>query len=142
MNWGNRIVVAFVFFVCFILYMVVQAFNQHSDLVAEDYYAQEINYQEKLEQKANLENLDKKILIKQEEQSVVIQFPEGQKPEGEIHFYHPSRKSFDKKFAIEIDTENNQMINKDQLITGNYRVNITWESDGESYFQQEKIFIQ
>ncbi len=142
MNWGNRIVVAFVFFAGFILYMVVIAFQQNNDLVAEDYYAQEIGYQKKIEQKENLRKLDQKVSVALNEKSIVLVFPKDQKPEGEIHFYHPSRKLFDKKIAIAIDPENQQVVDRDKLIAGNYRVNITWKSDGKEYFQQEKILLK
>ena len=142
MNWGKSIFLSFVLFAAFILFMVVRAFQEDFDLVAEDYYAQEINYQNKLEQKANLADLDEKILLKQVDQSVTLTFPPGQNPEGEIHFYHPSRKMFDKKIPISIGAENTQTIDRTHLIAGQYRVNITWKSEGEEYFQQEKIFIQ
>ncbi|MEP1095606.1 MAG: FixH family protein [Cyclobacteriaceae bacterium] len=142
MNWGNSIVVAFVLFAGFILYMVVQAFSQNYDLVAEDYYAQEINYQQKQEQKTNLENLNERISVKLENQTIVLTFPRDQKPTGEIHFYHPSRKLFDQKVAIAMNSKNQQIVDGSDLIAGNYRVNITWQSNGQEYFQQEKIYIQ
>ena len=142
MNWGNKIVVAFVLFAAFILYMVVIAFQQNNDLVAEDYYAQEINYQRKIEQKENLKRLEKKVSVAFDKKSIILVFPEDQQPEGEIHFYHPSRKLFDRKIAIAIDPENRQVVDRSELIAGNYRVNITWTSDGREYFQQEKIRLQ
>ncbi len=142
MNWGKSIFLAFILFATFILFIVVKAFQQDFDLVAEDYYTQEINYQKKLEQKANLANLNERVLLKQVQQSITLEFPKNQKPEGEIHFYHPSRKMFDKKIPILIGKANTQTIDRSDLITGQYRVNITWKSSGEEYFQQEKIFIQ
>lgn len=142
MNWGNRIVVAFVLFAAFILYMVVRAFQQDFDLVADDYYAQEINYQQKLVQKANLENLVTKVLLVQGKESITMTFPEGHEPNGEVHFYHPSTELFDQKVPINTDAANQQEFGKDSLITGSYRINITWESDGKEYFQQEQVFIQ
>ncbi len=142
MNWGNKIVVAFILFVVFILYMVVQAFQQNTDLVADDYYAQEINYQQRLEQKANLKKLGDKVSIQLVGKSIALQFPKGQNPKGEIHFYHPSRELFDQKITIDTDAENKQLVAREKLIAGNYRINITWQSDGTEYFQQEKLFIQ
>ncbi|MEP5610795.1 MAG: FixH family protein [Cyclobacteriaceae bacterium] len=142
MNWGNRIVLVFVLFAAFILYMVVQAFNQNYDLVAEDYYAQEINYQQKLDQKTNLEKLEKRVSVSMEKKSIILSFPMDQKPIGEIYFYHPSRKLFDQRVAISMDSENRQIVDRAGLTPGNYRVNITWESEGKEYFQQEKIYIQ
>ncbi|MEQ9404062.1 MAG: FixH family protein [Cyclobacteriaceae bacterium] len=141
MNWGNRIVLAFVLFAAFILYMVVVAFDQDFDLVANDYYAQELNYQQKMEQKINLANLKDSVLISQEKQSIVLTFPLNQKPNGEIHFYHSSRDQFDQKLEIATNAANRQVV-KNEFVPGSYRINITWESNGTEYFQQEKIFIQ
>ena len=60
MNWGNRIILVFVCFIAFILSMVTRAFQQDFDLVAEDYYAQELNYQKK---KVNYYNILCKIPV-------------------------------------------------------------------------------
>ena len=141
MNWGNSIFLAFVLFAAFILYMVVKAFDQNIDLVATDYYAQELNYQQKLDQKKNLETLDKRVAVKMESNSMILHFPTSQS-EGEIHLYHTSRSSFDQKIAISTDIMNQQAIDKESLVSGNYRLNITWKSENTAYFQQEKIFIQ
>lgn len=142
MNWGKSIFLSFVLFAAFILFMVVRAFQEDFDLVAEDYYAQEINYQKKLEQKANLVKLDQRVLLTQVKQSITLEFPQSQNPEGEIHFYHPFRKMFDKKIPILMGEKNTQIIDSSELVMGQYRVNITWKSGGEEYFQQDKIFIQ
>lgn len=142
MNWGNSIVVVFVLFAAFILYMVVQAFSQNLDLVADDYYALEINYQQKQNQKTNLEKLGERVSVSMEEKSIVLSFPTDQKPTGEIYFYHPSRKLFDQKVSISMDAQNIQIVDGSDLVAGNYRVNITWKSGDEEFFQQEKIYIQ
>ena len=63
MNWGNSIILTFVLFASFVIYLVVQTFRASTDLVAEDYYAQEINYQQKIEQRANLEKLGEKVSV-------------------------------------------------------------------------------
>ncbi len=142
MNWGTKIFISFVLFAAFILFMVVRAFQENFDLVAEDYYAQEINYQQKLQQKANFEKLADKVEFTQDGGVIEIVFPASHQPEGKIHFYHPSRKLFDKRFDIDLDTENKQLVSRKDLVAGQYRVNITWQSDGKEYFQQERLFIQ
>ena len=142
MNWGKSIVLAFVLFAAFILYMVVRAFQEDFDLVTEDYYAQEIAYQKKLEQKSNYENLEEKVAVKMQSENIAITFPEGQFPTGEIHMYHPSKKALDRRFPIALNETNEQLVSMNELIQGQYRINITWKSEGVEYFQQEKIYIQ
>jgi len=140
MNWGNRIVLVFICFATFIGYMVVRAFQENIDLVAEDYYAKEIAYQNKLQKLSNASLDNKEIIIRQTSESVVITFPE--QAEGQIHFYHPSRKIFDRTFDIALNENFNQEISKSDLISGSYRVNVSWEVDNKDYLQQSSIYIQ
>jgi len=140
MNWGNRIVLAFVLFASFIGYMVVRAFQENFDLVAEDYYAQEIAYQSKLYKLSNAAKNEMEIKIKQTAESIILSFPES--VEGEIQFYHPSRKMFDRTFPISTLQSLNQTIDKSELVAGSYQVNISWKSDDVDYLQQTRIYIQ
>ena len=141
MNWGNKIVLAFILFAAFIGYMVVRAFQEDFDLVAEDYYAQEINYQQKLNKLANAAESQKTVLVKQKGDVIVLTFPD-QETKGNIHFYHPSRKIFDREFDINLSQNNVQEINRSELIAGSYRVNISWQTGDKDYFQQSSIYIQ
>jgi hypothetical protein len=142
MNWGNSIVIVFVLFATFILYMVVRAFQEDFDLVTEDYYAQELNYQDKLEQKSNWEQLVTKVKVSLADDQIKLTFPEDHTPSGEIQFYHPSHKALDRTFTIQTNQVNAQIMSQEELIKGQYRINITWKSEGVEYFQQEKIYIQ
>ncbi|WP_420318564.1 FixH family protein [Ekhidna sp.] len=141
MNWGNKIVVAFILFAAFIGYMVVRAFQEDFDLVAEDYYAQEINYQQKLNKLANAADKEKSVIVKQKGDEIFLTFPDAQ-AEGSIHFYHPSRKMFDREFEIDLTAGKTQKIDRSQLIAGSYRVNITWQTADQDYYQQSSIYIQ
>lgn len=140
MNWGNSIVLAFVLFAAFIGYMVVRAFQEDFDLVAEDYYAQEINYQQKLNQLSNAASDDKSVLVKQHGDEIRVTFPDA--ATGKIYFYHPSKKLFDRTFDIDLSATNEQVIAKSDLVPGNYRVNITWKSDAMDYHQKTTIYLQ
>ena len=140
MNWGNKIVIAFILFASFIGYMVVRAFQEDFDLVAEDYYAQEINYQEKLNKLSNTALANKNVSVSQTASLLRFQFPD--KADGEIQFYHPSRKMFDRTFEIQLTGDGIQTIEKKELVPGNYRINISWNTSGEEYLQQQTIYIQ
>ncbi|MEM0940093.1 MAG: FixH family protein [Bacteroidota bacterium] len=140
MNWGNSIVVVFVLFATFIGYMVIKAFQENFDLVAEDYYAQEINYQSKLVKLANTESSDKVVVIKQETEKLVLTFPNHQ-AEGTIQFYHPSREIFDKTFQITLKN-GSQIIDKEDLVPGNYRININWKEGDTEFLQESNVFIR
>ena len=142
MNWGHKITLAYVGFIAFILFLVVKAFGEDVDLVTKDYYAQEIAYQERMVQKANAYHAEEKATVKQLGLEIIVNIPEGFTASGEIHFYHPSKVLFDRKFDLAMDTQNEQRIDRSQLIPGHYRINLMWEVDGKEYFQQEKLYIQ
>jgi hypothetical protein len=125
------------------MYMVVKAFSVDIDLVTEDYYAREIAYEAKMVQKSNLKALGARVEISRYQNDLVVEFPEELSDvDGEIHFYHISRELFDKKIPIQLDEQNRQVINRKLIVAGRYRVYFTWDSDGKSYFQQERLFIQ
>lgn len=141
MNWGHKIAISFVLFATFILYMVVVAFQQDIDLVAEDYYAQEIAFQSKMQQKANLSDLGMRTKMAIGADQIVIEFPSAL-TSGEIHFYHPSRAVFDKKYPVKLDKSNRQVIDRSELVLGSYRVRFTWTANGKEYFQQENVYLR
>ncbi|MBC6401743.1 MAG: FixH family protein [Ekhidna sp.] len=140
MNWGNRIVLAFICFAGFIGYMVTRAFQEDFDLVAEDYYAQEINYEQKLVKLANTKLTGRSVTIKQEIKHILVEFPD-KSAEGTIKLYHLSRELFDKTYEIDLK-DGVQLIAKAGLVPGNYRVNINWKAEGQDFLQESKIFIQ
>lgn len=141
MNWGHKITLAFVAFVAFIMYMVVVAFQQDIDLVSDDYYAQEISYQDKMQQKANYNALTDVPTVKVLGDKVEWNFPGTSAVEGTVYFYHPSKENLDKKVAIDL-TDRKQNLSTSELASGLYRVNLSWKADGKEYFHQESIYVQ
>ena len=49
-NWGYKITVFYLVFIAGIMYLVIQSSRQKMDLVTTDYYAQELKYQDKIDQ--------------------------------------------------------------------------------------------
>ncbi len=59
MNWGVRITILYSSFVLFMSTMVYMCTRQHFDLVAPDYYAQELQYQKVIDGTNNTKNFEK-----------------------------------------------------------------------------------
>jgi len=140
MNWGKSIVLAFILFGCFIGYMVMRAFQENFDLVTEDYYAEEINYQQKLDKLSAASRDGQEVQVKQDGDKILLVFP-NENVRGTIQFYHPSRKLFDRKYEIKLEGRS-QRIDRSDLVAGNYRVNISWDTSGKEYYQESKLYIQ
>ena len=53
LSWANSIILSFVLFMAFIGYLVHGTFQQNIDLVAEDYYQQEVAFQNVIDKSNN-----------------------------------------------------------------------------------------
>ena len=142
-NWGTGITIAIIGFMSFILYMVYQATNTNADLYAEDYYDQEIKFQDKIDATSNYKALKEEISIQQNETAVTIEFPtffSTKEVTGSIYFYRANDAKLDKIFPISL-SDNHQKINKSNLVAGIYTVQASWSSNNTSYFFKTKITI-
>ena len=94
-NWGTGIVIAFVLFISFILFFVIKASTQKKynyDLVSEEYYKDELNYQTDIDKLNNTKELNIKITTIKTKDGIEIAFPENYITEsinGKVSLYRP-----------------------------------------------------
>ncbi len=140
-NWGTKIAIFYSSFVLFIIGMVIMAFNQNYDLVTEDYYAQEIAYQGRIDQQTKANNLKEKVQIAIDKQELIIKLPgvEDKTFEGTINCFRPSDET--KDFNVAIIEESAQKIPLSKFIKGKYLLKITWSAHGESFYDEKTIII-
>ena len=141
MNWSYGIILSFVFFVVFILSLVYKTMNTEVDLVAEDYYAQEIAYQDVIDGKENYQDSKRKINIHQTADSIVVEFVGDQEEifSGTLLFFRPSDKKMDRSF----EWEGQQLsISKEDFFTGQYVLKAKWNSKEKSFYHEKPIFVQ
>lgn len=142
-NWGVGITIVIIAFMTFILSFVYKAANTSNDLTSEDYYEQEINYQETIDAKSNAVNLKDDFKFTQSADYFIIAFPESVTgiEEGNVHFYRPEDADKDKHFKLELS--NGMMaFPKSNLIAGGYQVKVYWTNAGKHYLIEEKISIE
>lgn len=140
-NWGTKIGIVYTAFVVFILGMVYMAFGEKFDLVTEDYYAQEIAFQEKIDSKNRHAALDNQLKIKVEEGNLVLYFPHevGVKINGKINCFRPSDES--KDFVEEVKSSSTKYsIPLKRFVKGKYTIKVDWKVD-EKHFYDEQIII-
>jgi len=143
-NWGTGIFLSFVAFIVFILYFVVLSFRDpesNHDLVSEDYYQQELRYQEDLDAAGNLHDSGAQIQVAKTPKGLRIGFPEAFAPEkinGTISLYRPSNKQLDFKTPIQL-SERQLLIPKSRLLDGRWDIRIEWTYEGKSYLYQNKL---
>jgi len=144
MNWGWRITIFLTLFIGFIMYMVIYSFGVSSDLVAEDYYNQEIQYQQNIEAQKNAIQFTDDVFIKSNNEQISIEFPESFNiniEKGNILFYRPDNAKLDKSIDLKLEKDNTQSIDKSLFIEGMYKVTIQFISEGKTYLFNKEIWI-
>lgn len=143
-NWGVGVVIAFVAFITFILSFVYLMFTDEKyeyDLVVEEYYKQEVGFQDELNAEKDANALAENVVITSTLDGVNLHFPveEGTlKIDGLITFYRPSAKGLD--FTRKILIKDREMfISKDLLVQGRWDVSVRWKYDGINYLTKKKI---
>tara|TARA_R110000850_G_scaffold30630_2_gene84220 strand:- start:70115 stop:70561 length:447 start_codon:yes stop_codon:yes gene_type:complete len=143
-NWGTGIVIAIGLFMAFILYFVITMMTDSTydhDLVIEDYYKQEIGFQDELDARNNAAQLEKSIRIEQSPEGLQIVFPREyaeQLTEGKVMFYRVNQKKLDFEKPLSF-TENTMFIPAGEIVSGRWDVSVYWNMNGEDYTVKEKI---
>lgn len=133
-------------FVVMTLGMVFYFMGHKVDLVADDYYKQEIEYQDQIDKISNAQALKEPIEFEYSSalRTVKLLFPSShlqQGLKGNIHLYRPSDSSLDKKFEINPNETGEQVIAIGSLQKGLWKVKISWSADGRAYYDEKVITI-
>jgi nitrogen fixation protein FixH len=144
MGWGIRITIIYVGFVALIVSLVTVSISNKSELVAKDYYAQELAYQKRIDAISNEQALPVSIESKVEDQFIVLSFPAkeiGKDFSGEAFFFRPSDSSKDLKVKLQFGTDGEQHIEKKILTKGVYKLCVTWNNNKTTYYKEQIINI-
>lgn len=144
MNWGKSIVLAFVLFAMLIITLVVKSMQHDVNLVAPDYYEEELAYQDQIDRIHNFNDLLEKPVIQKTSGQIILSFPSalaGKMVTGEIHFFRPSDHSIDQKFKIQLNKNDSQVFSTTSFGKGLWKAKLRWESDSKEYFSEQRIVI-
>jgi len=144
-SWGNGIVIAFGVFMSVNLLTAVYLMNQDVNLVSEDYYDEEIKYQQQIDRMERTSRLEKKQIVSFDGSIVKIKIPKSvlsKRLTGEIYFYRPSNSKSDIKIPLITDTLGVQVIPVERLEKGLWTIKVNWLSIGKEYFSEDRILIQ
>ncbi len=145
LNWGTGIVIAMLSFMIFILSFVYKSLAmdeyQH-ELVSEDYYKDELHYQEEIDKLNNSHSLEQDIVLTNSKEGVLVSFPKNIVQEsivGSIYFQRLSNEKLDFTEQIKL-SGHQQMIPVEKLVSGKWIVKIDWETGQDKYLFKESLF--
>jgi hypothetical protein len=118
--------------------------NQDVSLVTDDYYQQELKYQDQIDKIERTNALSEKPAIDFDGLGVNISFPKlliEKNVVGKIHFYRPSDPGLDFALPISLNSEGIQLISTKQLAAGYWRLKLNWMMNGKEYYNEKAIII-
>ena len=143
-NWGTGIVLAFIGFISFIMYFVINMnINEKYDydLVVDDYYKLELEFQNEIDKQNNAKNLEKNISWIKTDEGIVLTFPEtleANNISGKVFLYRPSNKQLDFEFQISL-SDHNLLIPDKRLLDGRWNIKVDWQYKENSYLYKKEI---
>ncbi|WP_343487239.1 FixH family protein [Allomuricauda sp. d1] len=143
-NWGTGIVLAFIAFIAFILYFVVRMSTDNRadhDLVTEEYYKQELAYQEEIDAEKRASMMNAKLKIIKTEDGLKVVFPEQfdvKDITGKVSLYRPSNRQLDFNFPISL-SNTYLLIPDNRLLDGRWDITVKWNYKGKVFLHKEKL---
>ncbi|MBT8288464.1 MAG: FixH family protein [Flavobacteriaceae bacterium] len=144
LNWGFGIVIAFVLFISFIMFFVIKMNTDEKydhDLVTEEYYKEELQYQKTIDKEANAKALKINVKWEKSNDGLLIEFPSDldyKKITGKVFLYRPSNKQLD--MEVQISLSNHYLLIPDKrLLDGRWNIFIDWQYNQTEYYYKAEI---
>lgn len=142
MNWGKGLALALIAFAAMMAWFVIKATQHPSPLVTEDYYGQELKFQQRIDEAARAKSLSAPVEVVVKRGSVALVFPaelQGRRITGQLLLQRPDDPQADR--TVELATDSTRFTSRTDLMQGRYNAALHWEADGVKYFTQEKVYV-
>lgn len=141
MSWGKILLVSYLLFIGGMLFMVVKSFQNDYDMVVDDYYADELKFQDQIDATNNASQFKDSIALSAADASLQLKFPAAfyTATSGEVYFYKASNAEDDVKQPLKLDENGMQSFNRTDFKSGFYTVKIKWEKDNINYYTEKNI---
>lgn len=145
-NWGTGIAIAIILFISFILFFVIKVQSDSkydNELVVEEYYKQELTFENKMLKLQNAHDLKEQIVFEKTEQGIILNFPKNiqqDKIQGKVSLYRPSNQKLDSEMKISL-SDSQMLIPKSFLVGGRWDISVDWIYEGQEYLTLETIYF-
>ncbi|MFI2743926.1 FixH family protein [Zhouia sp. PK063] len=143
-NWGTSIVIAFICFISFIMYFVINMnINKKydHDLVTENYYKKELAFQNEINTEEKTIRDGMTTSVKKTNEGLEIIFPKGlsyKNINGKVFLYRPSSKQLDFEMPISVSTSK-LLIPNAKLLGGRWNIEIQWNYQKNKYLSKQEV---
>jgi hypothetical protein len=141
-NWGTKIIFLYVGFIILIGTLVWKSTQTKFDLVSEDYYAQEVGYQKRLDAQSATAGLIQKPVMSVNEEAIIIFFPQafsGKDIQADLKLYNPANAALDKQFDKLQAKDGRITIERKGLPASRYTGKLSWQCEAKIYYQEAEL---
>jgi hypothetical protein len=143
--WPTAIIAFFIVFATFLATFVVWALGQKQDLVAPNYYEQEIRYQAQLDRVNRTQAQAEQTTVRFDavKNCIVISLPVAQSlvTNGRIQFYRPSSAKLDYEVPLATNVAGVQTLDAKAMAAGLWKVRVQWSVNGKEYFFDQAVVV-
>lgn len=137
-TWGHGVFLALAAFIIFILSMLFLFPNgqKNSEMVTDNYYEEELQYQDVIDAKKRADNLSQKPSYSQTTDGIRIAFPEEYSNSDTAVKFVLNRtddQNLDIKKTVQLNPDHSFTIPADVLKKGNYTLRLMWTKDKVDY---------
>lgn len=143
-NWGWGIAAAYTSFALLVLFMAYKSTQNKVELVTPDYYAQELKYQERINQIENSRKLQTPLAWEVNGKQVVLSFPSeaGENATAKVLFYKANNSTKDVTISAAADADGKCVLASEKLEAGVYQMQIEWQANNTAYYTETTIKLQ
>lgn len=144
LNWGHSIAIFYTLFVIIMVGMVFYSRTFDHSLVVDNYYEEDINYQQHIDKLNNSRMLSRNLEIVKDDSNKVLRFSfpdEIRQVGGKVLFYRASDKT--KDFIVDIPAAGNQelVVPTEGLLPGLWKIKVDWEGDGKLFYKEQIVVL-
>jgi hypothetical protein len=141
MDWGKGILLTIMGFVALIMTLVVISIRMDGiELVTENYYQAEINYQDRIDQESLALRLDRTVITYHSiDKNLLLDLPSG--TNGKLQLFRPSDSTLDREIAVTALDSNLTSVSLKDLKSGYWKVQLSWIEAGKNYNEEKKITL-
>ncbi|RME05447.1 MAG: hypothetical protein D6816_08870 [Bacteroidetes bacterium] len=142
-TWGTGIAIFYIAFVIIMVGMVVYSKTFDNSLVVENYYDEDLRFQEKIDKLENSAKLEKDLEIASTNNlDILLSFPENLKNiTGTVLLYRADDISKDVSFKISVNEKNQMLIPGNEYLGARWTVKVDWQGDGTPYYKEKDVLL-
>jgi nitrogen fixation protein FixH len=143
-NWGTGLVIFFILFIATLGFVLYKSRQHDHSLVIDNYYDEDIKYQEHYNKVRNTTELPVKVKVSYSsgDPQMVLFFPVDSTAgiaSGKIKLYNPVTNKADKDYDFQTDAAGRYNIPMQDITSGRWKIKIDWKQAGKEYYQEEEF---